>query len=71
MQEIAAMVKLSDTELAIVKELAEGLSSQEIADKRGVAFKTIEVHRHNVLKKTGCKNSVHLITTLFRKKVLS
>jgi two-component system invasion response regulator UvrY len=52
---------LSDREMQIVKSLKEGLSSKEIAVELSISLKTVEVHRHNILKKLKLKNTVSLI----------
>jgi DNA-binding NarL/FixJ family response regulator len=52
---------LSKRELEIIRYIRDGLTSKEIADILGIASKTIEVHRHNILKKLGVKNSAGLI----------
>jgi len=52
---------LSDREMQIVKALKEGLSSKEIAVELAISLKTVEVHRHNILKKLKLKNTVSLI----------
>jgi two-component system, NarL family, invasion response regulator UvrY len=52
---------LSDREMQIVRALKEGLSSKEIAAELNISLKTVEVHRHNILKKLKLKNTVSLI----------
>jgi DNA-binding NarL/FixJ family response regulator len=52
---------LSDREMQIVRALKEGLSSKEIASSLNISLKTVEVHRHNILKKLKLKNTVSLI----------
>jgi len=52
---------LSDREMQIVRALKEGLSSKEIASGLNISLKTVEVHRHNILKKLKLKNTVSLI----------
>lgn len=52
---------LSDREMQIVRALKEGHSSKEIAVELNISLKTVEVHRHNVLKKLKLKNTVSLI----------
>ena len=52
---------LSDREMQIVRALKEGLSSKEIAADLSISLKTVEVHRHNILKKLKLKNTVSLI----------
>lgn len=63
-------VFISERELQVIEDMAEGLNSGEIAAKRGITLKTVEVHRHNVLKKTGYKNGVHLIASFLRKGLI-
>jgi two-component system invasion response regulator UvrY len=52
---------LSNREMQIVRALKEGLSSKEIAAELNISLKTVEVHRHNILKKLKLKNTVSLI----------
>src|SRR5260221_8934495 len=52
---------LTDREMQIVRALKEGSSSKEIASDLNISFKTVEVHRHNILKKLKLKNTVSLI----------
>jgi len=52
---------LSDREMQIVRAMKEGLSSKEIASELNISLKTVEVHRHNILKKLKLKNTVSLI----------
>ncbi|HVU59190.1 MAG TPA: response regulator transcription factor [Puia sp.] len=52
---------LSDREMQIVRALKEGQSSKEIASSLSISLKTVEVHRHNILKKLKLKNTVSLI----------
>ena len=53
-------VNISPREKQIIELLADGLNSGEIAGQLHISLKTVEAHRHNILKKTGCKNSAHL-----------
>jgi DNA-binding NarL/FixJ family response regulator len=53
---------LSMREIEIVKLIKEGLSSKEISLRLNIATRTVEVHRHNVLKKLKLKNTASLIS---------
>ena len=53
--------QLSEREIEVINQIREGLSSKEIADKLGISIKTVEVHRHNILKKLKVKNTASLI----------
>jgi two-component system invasion response regulator UvrY len=52
---------LSERELQIINHLRDGLPSKDIADKLGIATKTVEVHRYNIMKKLKLKNVASLI----------
>ncbi|MFN5334998.1 MAG: response regulator [Bacteroidota bacterium] len=52
---------LSNRELEIIKLIKEGLSSKEISTQLNISLKTVEVHRHNILKKLNLKNSAALV----------
>jgi len=51
---------LTMKEIEIVKHIAQGLTSKIIAEKLFVSHRTIETHRHNILKKLGFTNAAQL-----------
>lgn len=53
--------QLTEREIEIIRLISKELSSQEIAEKLFIAPKTVETHRHNILKKLGLKNTVGLV----------
>ena len=57
----AGLNLLSEREIEVINQIKDGLSSKEIADKLGSSIKTVEVHRHNILKKLKVKNTASLI----------
>lgn len=52
---------LSNQELNILKYMAEGFSSKQIAGKLKIAENTVANHRKNMLKKTNTKNVAELV----------
>lgn len=52
---------LTDREIQIINLIKEGQSSKEIGFKLNISLKTVEVHRHNILKKLKLKNSASLV----------
>ena len=52
---------LTEREMQIINFIKEGLSSKEIANNLSISLKTVEVHRHNILKKLKLKNSASLV----------
>jgi DNA-binding NarL/FixJ family response regulator len=54
-------IKLSPREREILRLMAEGQKSEEIADELGLVKYTIEEYRTNLIKKFKAKNAVHLV----------
>jgi DNA-binding NarL/FixJ family response regulator len=52
---------LTEREIQIINYIKEGSSSKEIATSLNISLKTVEVHRHNILKKLKLKNSASLV----------
>ncbi|MFM1893116.1 MAG: response regulator [Flavobacteriales bacterium] len=52
--------ELTMKEIEIVKLISQGLTSKEIGDKLFVSHRTIETHRHNILKKLDLPNAAQL-----------
>jgi DNA-binding CsgD family transcriptional regulator len=49
-------------EQEILRLIATGLGSKQVADKLGISINTINNHRQNLLRKTGSKSSAELIS---------
>lgn len=52
---------LSGRELEVIGEIKKGYSSKEIAEVLKICVRTVEVHRHNILKKLNLKNTASLV----------
>jgi two-component system invasion response regulator UvrY len=52
---------LTQREIEIIAYVKKGNSSKEIAKALHIAVKTVEVHRHNMLKKLNHKNTSALV----------
>ncbi|AHM60159.1 two component transcriptional regulator, LuxR family protein [Flammeovirgaceae bacterium 311] len=53
---------LSEREVEIVKLIASGYTTSQIADKLCVSIKTVESHRRNIFKKLDVKNVAQMIS---------
>lgn len=53
--------KISRREIEVLRLLAIGYSSKQIAEELKVAVKTIDNHRQNMLHKTNCKSAGELV----------
>ena len=56
-----AATRLTRREHEIVRLVAEGLTTQQIADQLFTSKRTVETHRQNLLEKTSTKNTAALI----------
>jgi two-component system response regulator DctR len=57
---IARFASLSEREAEVMDLVLDGQLNKQIADRLGIAVRTVEVHRARVLQKTGARNSVDL-----------
>jgi DNA-binding NarL/FixJ family response regulator len=59
--------ELTARELEIAGMLVKGRTSREVASLLGISYKTVEVHRHNILIKMHCRNTTmlaHLLSSV-------
>ena len=61
---------LSRRELDIIKFMAEGQGSKQIADYLSISTHTVDTHRRNLLKKTGTKNTLELTVACIKKGLI-
>jgi DNA-binding NarL/FixJ family response regulator len=62
--------KLTASERHIVQLLAEGKSSKEVAVIQGIAVKTAETHRNNLMRKLGLHSICELVHYAVRNQVI-
>jgi len=62
--------KVTGREIQIIRHFAEGRNTREIATLLGISMNTVEVHRHNIMKKTGFKNAAHVVAEFIRAAVI-
>lgn len=60
-QEEQEKINLTKTETEILKDIALGMTTKEIAEKRFSSFHTVNTHRKNIFRKLGV-NNVHEAT---------
>ena len=59
-------VNLSQRELEILALTAEGMTSQEIAEKCTIAEATVNEHISKAMKKTRTRNRTHTVSVAIR-----
>lgn len=58
---IQALSVLTPREIEVLKLVAEGGTSQEIADRLVLSVKTVQAHRANIMEKLGLRDVAHLV----------
>ena len=58
---LSDQIKLTKRESEILREVINGLSSNEISEKLFISSRTVDTHRFNIMKKFGVKNSAELV----------
>ena len=53
--------KLSNRELEVLMQLARGKSLKEVAQNLSLSPRTVAVHKHNLCRKTGLRNSIDIL----------
>jgi DNA-binding NarL/FixJ family response regulator len=61
---ISGVHRLTAREIQVADLIKAGHSSREISQMLDICLKTVETHRHNLLKKLGVKNAVSLVHAL-------
>lgn len=64
-------ISLTSREIEIVKLIACGLTSQQIADKLFISSRTVENHRANLMKKVNVRNAIELVQKIKKLDILS
>lgn len=55
------VIQFSAREIEVLRLVAEGLSSQEIADRLFITYNTVSTHRKKMMKKAGVKKALELV----------
>lgn len=66
----AAPARLSAREREIVQLLAEGHTSKEIASRLGIAFKTVDAHRTNIMRRLNVHAVADLVRYAVRERII-
>lgn len=62
--------KLTDREREVLKLIAEGNTSKEIAKALAISYKTIDAHRENIKRKTDIDSIAGLTRLAVRNKLI-
>jgi two-component system, NarL family, response regulator NreC len=61
---------LTSREREVLKLLADGLSSKEIASRLELSVKTVDVHKYNLMRKLGVHDRAGLVKYALRRKLI-
>ena len=70
LKEYEAMEELSAQELNVLRLVAEGITSQQIANRLYVSVNTVEFHRRRIMRKLGVANMAELVRKAMEKGFL-
>lgn len=56
----ALLASLTEREVQIAKMVSEGMLNRDIADKLGIAVRTVKLHRMHMMRKLGATNIIEL-----------
>jgi DNA-binding NarL/FixJ family response regulator len=60
------LADLTERELEVLKRIAEGLSTKEIAARFDISARTVETHRANLMRKLGLRSAAQLVRLAIR-----
>ena len=65
------VIKMTRREEEILQLIAKGLNNREIAEKLFVSERTVVGHKSNLLSKTGCKNTINLLSWAIKNNLVN
>lgn len=65
-----AMTKISAREIEVCELMAEGFTTQEIADRLFISARTVETHRKHLMEKLDAKNTAGIIYRALKEGLL-
>ena len=63
-------IPVTDREIDIIREIAEGLSNKLIADKLKLSTHTVNTHRKNIMAKLGVNNTAGIVMFAVKNQLL-
>lgn len=61
-----AMTHLTMVERDVLRALADGMTTQEVATSRMVSIKTVKAHLENIYRKLGARGRAHAVAIALR-----
>lgn len=67
---LPAFTQLTEREVEILRNIANGLTNKEIGDQLNISHRTVDTHRTNLMKKLDVKNVAGLIKIAFQEGLI-
>lgn len=64
-------IPLSERELEVLKQMSLGLSNKQIADKLFISIRTVETHKHNLMKKLNIYSTAELVIYAIQNNIIT
>jgi two-component system response regulator NreC len=68
---LASRQQLTSREIEILRHIAEGLTSREIADRLHISFSTVNSHRTNLMKKLDIHETAGLVRFAIQNNIVT
>jgi len=63
-------VPLSEREMEVLKHMSQGLSNKQIADQLFISIRTVETHKHNLMKKLNIYSTAELVIYAIQNNII-
>jgi DNA-binding NarL/FixJ family response regulator len=63
-------IPLSERELEVLKHMSQGLSNKQIADELYISIRTVETHKHNLMKKLNIYSTAELVIYAIQNNII-
>ncbi len=63
-------IPLSEREMEVLRHMSMGLSNKQIADKLYISIRTVETHKHNLMKKLNIFSTAELVIYAIQNNII-
>jgi DNA-binding NarL/FixJ family response regulator len=63
-------IPLSEREMEVLKHMSQGLSNKQIADELYISIRTVETHKHNLMKKLNIYSTAELVIYAIQNNII-
>ena len=63
-------IPLSEREVEVLKHMSQGLSNKQIADELFISIRTVETHKHNLMKKLDIYSTAELVIYAIQNNII-